>query len=362
MTTVKLENVTKRYGQTVAIDDVTIAIARGEFVTLLGPSGCGKTTTLRALAGLVQPDRGSVSLGDTEVTAMPTHLRNIGMVFQSHALFPHMTVEENVSFGLRMRKTEPPQRVKRVNEALDLVRLPGFNARYPHQLSGGQQQRVALARALVIQPSVLLLDEPFGALDRKLRDAMQVELRDLTRKIGITAVFVTHDQEEALILSDRIAVMNLGKIEHLGSPAEVFETPRTKFVADFMGVANFLPAQVTGRSAVHVLADAEGIAIESAVSGNAPEGRSLEAAIRAERIEILPETAVVPAINAVRGRIESAVYHGNASTYEVAIDTRGSGRRLTVRENNRGAAGARLAAGARVALTWSPSSVRLLSS
>ncbi|MBM3504444.1 MAG: ABC transporter ATP-binding protein [Alphaproteobacteria bacterium] len=360
MTTVELKKVAKRYGQTAAIDGVSLAIAKGEFVTLLGPSGCGKTTTLRVVAGLVESDAGSVSLGNIDVTNIPTHKRNIGMVFQSHALFPHMTVEENVSFGLRMRGVAADQRSTNINRALELVRLPGFNARYPHQLSGGQQQRVALARALVIQPSVLLLDEPFGALDRKLRDTMQVELRELTRRIGITSIFVTHDQEEALILSDRIAVMNMGCIEQLGTPAEVFERPQTKFVADFMGVANFVPASVLGSRGPLTALDADGIAVESTDAIQAATGATIEVALRAEHITI-GEGDAGTSSNSVAGSVASAVYHGNASTYEVMVPGRSGQRRLVVREANRGATGVRFATGAKVALSWPSGAVRLLS-
>ncbi|MFZ9636190.1 MAG: ABC transporter ATP-binding protein, partial [Alphaproteobacteria bacterium] len=208
MATVELRDLAKRFGAAAAVDRVSLHVPSGAFVTLLGPSGCGKTTTLRAIAGLVEPDSGTILLGGEDVTRAPIHRRDIGMVFQSHALFPHMTVAANVGFGLRMRGVAAADRDARVHEALALVRLEAFGDRFPAQLSGGQQQRVALARALVIRPRVLLLDEPFGALDRKLREAMQQELRELVRRLGATAIFVTHDQEEAMILSDVVAVMN----------------------------------------------------------------------------------------------------------------------------------------------------------
>lgn len=248
MAAVSIDQATRRYGDTAAMDDVCLEIGAGELVTLLGPSGCGKSTTLRAVAGLVDIDSGSIRIGGTDVTRMPIHKRNLGMVFQNLALFPHMSVAENIGFGLRMRGLPKAAQAPAIERALGLVRLPGYGARYPHQLSGGQQQRIAIARALVIDPAVLLLDEPFAALDRKLREEMQVELRELTRRVGITALFVTHDQEEALTLSDRIAVMHAGRVEQVGPPAEIYERPETRFVADFMGVRNILEATV-GRSA-----------------------------------------------------------------------------------------------------------------
>ena len=216
--TLRLQSLVKRFGSHAAVAGIDLAVAPGEFVTLLGPSGCGKTTTLNLVAGFLAPDSGHIELNGRQIEELPPFQRDLGMVFQDYALFPHMTVTDNVSFGLKMRKVAGDEMSRRVTEALSLVKLDGFGARRPNQLSGGQRQRVALARALVISPTVLLLDEPFGALDRKLREAMQVELRQLTRELGMTAVFVTHDQQEALVLSDRIAVMNGGRLEQLGSP------------------------------------------------------------------------------------------------------------------------------------------------
>ena len=358
MAEVRLENVTKAYGETLAVDQVSLTVASGEFVTLLGPSGCGKTTTLRVVAGLVEGSSGRIAIAGRDVTAIPTHKRNIGMAFQSHALFPHMTVADNVAFGLKMRGLSGADRRSRVAEALDMVRLSGFGGRYPAQLSGGQQQRVALARALVINPDVLLLDEPFGALDRKLRETMQEELRDLTRRIGITAMFVTHDQEEALILSDRIAVMNAGRIEQSGTPSEVFEFPSTRFVADFMGVANLLPARVTGVTGDRVSLDADGLLMETRMVGAAPAiGTEIAAGIRAERIAVAAgEGARAP--NTIGGRIQSAIYHGNQTTYIVDI----GGRTLTARESNQQVndGGARLKENDAAVLTWEAASVRVL--
>jgi len=238
---IKLDQVTKTFdGRVMAVDAVTLDIAAGEFFSLLGPSGCGKTTSLRMIAGFEHPDSGRVHVGGRDITDLPVHRRDMGMVFQSYALFPHRTVAENVAFGLRMREVPKPEIERRVAAALAQVALTGFETRKPGQLSGGQQQRVALARALVVEPPVLLCDEPLGALDRKLRQQMQFELKELQKRLGVTLVFVTHDQEEALAMSDRIAVMNGGRVEQVGTPTEIYERPRTRFVADFIGEINIL--------------------------------------------------------------------------------------------------------------------------
>src|SRR6201996_6822855 len=249
MAEVVLRNIVARYDQFLAVDNVSLTIGSGQFVTLLGPSGCGKSTTLRIIAGLMKPTSGSVLFAGRDVTGVNAADRNIGMVFQSLALFPHMTVAENVAFGLKMKGAASAAIEKRVKRMLEMVRLDQLSDRYPSQMSGGQQQRVALARAIAVEPSILILDEPFGALDRKLREAMQVELHQLTREMKITALFVTHDQEEALMLSDSIAVMNKGRIEQYGTPQEIYATPTTRFVADFMGMTNFLQGGVTGQTA-----------------------------------------------------------------------------------------------------------------
>jgi putative spermidine/putrescine transport system ATP-binding protein len=242
---VELHDVTKRFGETTAIDNLSYTVPEGQFVTLLGPSGCGKTTLLRVVAGFTRPEAGDVLLGGEIITHVPSNQRQVGMVFQNYALFPHMTVERNVSFGLRMRHAAAGDIARTTAEMLDLVGMPALRDRYPHQLSGGQQQRVALARALAIQPRVLLLDEPFGALDRKLRLQMQVEIKKIIRHLGITTIFVTHDQEEALTMSDLIAVMNAGRIVQSGAPTEVYDSPRDPFVADFVGGSNFIAAEVS---------------------------------------------------------------------------------------------------------------------
>src|SRR6187401_2216797 len=237
---VEIIGVTKRFGDVTAVDDMDLRIARGEFYSLLGPSGCGKTTTLRMIAGFEQPTEGEIMLTGTPIAGVPPYQRNVNTVFQHYALFPHMDVAQNVGYGLRQRKVDKKEEARRVSEALDLVRLSGYEKRRTWEMSGGQQQRVALARALVNRPTVLLLDEPLGALDLKLRRAMQLELKQLQREVGITFVFVTHDQEEALTMSDRIAVFSDGRIEQVASPAELYENPGIPFVAGFVGTSNLL--------------------------------------------------------------------------------------------------------------------------
>jgi spermidine/putrescine transport system ATP-binding protein len=286
-TVIGIEHVTKRFGSFVAVDDADFGIRRGEFFSMLGPSGCGKTTTLRMIAGFEQPSEGEIRLEGEDVSKVPPYKRNVNTVFQQYALFPHLTVAANVAFGLQAKKVAKPEIAKRVNDLLDVVRLADFGHRKPAQLSGGQQQRVALARALVNFPSALLLDEPLGALDLKLRQAMQLELKRIQREVGITFVFVTHDQEEALTMSDRIAVMNEGRVEQIGSPEEIYHRPATEFVAGFIGMANLLPATVTavgGDRAQATLGD--GTAVDVAASDGLRAGDPGTFMIRPERMHL----------------------------------------------------------------------------
>jgi spermidine/putrescine ABC transporter ATP-binding subunit len=357
MAAVILRSVAKTYGSTAAVDDVSLDIADGEFVTLLGPSGCGKTTTLRLIAGLVVPDRGRVEVGGHDVTRTPVHQRSIGMVFQSHALFPHMSIAENVAFGLKMRRVDRGERDDRVRAALAMVRLSDYGQRVPNQLSGGQQQRVALARALVFQPDVLLLDEPFGALDRKLREVMQAEVRELTRKIGITAIFVTHDQDEALILSDRIAVMNAGKIEQIGPPNAIFEQPTTHFVADFLGFGNIFQGTVVAIADGRVIIQVDRLRIEAEHVPAIKMGHPIKLAVRPERVSIAPLSPENSGDGA--GIIEARTYQGLMCTYQVRLDQSG-GAPLLVRESTLGNEQFRFPVGARVQTTWPAAAIRLL--
>jgi spermidine/putrescine ABC transporter ATP-binding subunit len=328
MAQVALEEVSCHYDAVVAVDQISLSIQSGQFLTLLGPSGCGKSTTLRIIAGLHQPSAGRVLIDGRDVTALGSAKRNIGMVFQSLALFPHMTAAENVGFGLKMRKVAAAEKTERVRRMLDVVRLGQLGDRYPAQLSGGQQQRVALARALVIEPSILILDEPFAALDRKLRDAMQVELRQITRDLGITSLFVTHDQEEALTLSDLIAVMNQGQVEQFGTPGEIFRKPATRFAADFMGVTNLFDGRLIAANAATSRIEAAGIIFDAPPRPGLGVGKSVSVAIRPTGIKLFPGP---PADTAVAGSVRQATYHGNVCSYAVELD---GGPTLIVRESN----------------------------
>ena len=277
----QLDAVEKHFGATAAVNGVTLEIARGEFFALLGPSGCGKTTLLRLIAGFEQPNAGRVVLDGADVAGVPANERPVNTVFQHYALFPHLTVADNVAFGLRYGKSENQNPKSDIEEMLQLVRMEGLGARRPDQLSGGQKQRVALARALILHPKVLLLDEPLAALDVKLRKEMQVELKALQRRVGITFIFVTHDQEEALTLADRVAVMNIGKVEQVGTAEEVFEQPRTKFAADFMGAVNFFDGFVVRPEKMRLHAAATPGAVESRVESKVYQGETTRWLVRA---------------------------------------------------------------------------------
>jgi putative spermidine/putrescine transport system ATP-binding protein len=353
---VRVDRLHKSFGATAAVRDVSFALAPGHLLALLGPSGCGKTTTLRMLAGLVRPDAGIVSIGGTDVTAMPVHRRNVGMLFQNYALFPHMSAAENVAFGLEMRHVGRDETRRRVGEALKLVQLDGLEARLPAQLSGGQQQRVALARALVINPSVLLLDEPFGALDRRLRETMQIEMRALQERLRITTVLVTHDQEEALTLANEIAIMRDGVIEQIGSPGEIYERPRSRFVADFIGAANFLRGRIAlspgGRAFVRCDAGI-GLALD-AVDATIADGAQVTIALRPENIRISAGSGDEP--NMANGTLERVVYRGASSHFHVRLAD-GS---LLIAVQQGGRPGADPACGGPACLRWEPSAARIV--
>ena len=284
---VLLDRVTKRFGAVTAVDDLSVAIRDGEFFSMLGASGCGKTTTLRMIAGFEFPTSGTISLDGVPVETVPAYQRNVNTVFQSYALFPHMTVNENIAFGLQMQKINATDIQRRVRDALALVQLTGYGERRPKQLSGGQQQRVALARALVNHPKVLLLDEPLGALDLKLRKEMQIELKRLQQEVGITFIYVTHDQEEALTMSDRIAVMHAGKMLQIGTPTEIYERPATRYVADFIGEANFLDGTITGRDGAYtVVTLADGLVLPGVAAGPLTDGSAVTIAVRPEKLRL----------------------------------------------------------------------------
>lgn len=287
---VTLDSVSKSFGDFVVVNNLSLHIPEGEFLTLLGPSGCGKTTTLRMIAGFEQPSSGHIYIENDLVNDMPPYQRNVNTVFQNYALFPHLSVFENVAFGLRLRKCDDAEIASRVAWALDLVKLSGLGERKPRQLSGGQQQRVALARSIVCRPRVLLLDEPLGALDLKLRQAMQLELKALQRQLGMTFVYVTHDQEEALTMSDRIAVMNAGVIDQVGTASEVYEKPCTRFVADFIGEANLLPARVLEHAQGYTWLDVQGLRLPAGLCQHALPQQDVALLVRPENIRVVSAT------------------------------------------------------------------------
>jgi spermidine/putrescine ABC transporter ATP-binding subunit len=353
MAEVVLRNIVARYEQFLAVDNVSLTISSGEFVTLLGPSGCGKSTTLRIIAGLMKPISGSVFFAGRDVTSANAADRNIGMVFQSLALFPHMTVAENVAFGLKMRGLAAGEIEKRVKRMLEIVRLDQFSDRYPSQMSGGQQQRVALARAIAVEPSILILDEPFGALDRKLREAMQVELHQLTREMKITALFVTHDQEEALMLSDSIAVMNKGRIEQYGTPQEIYGAPATRFVADFMGMTNFLQGRVTGRSGDGLDISIGEATVRTPDYSNVPSGSDVTFAVRPEKV--LLSATEVSTKGAIEGTIRQITYHGDASRIMLSLK---NGETMVALETNDRRSGDR-SVGSKVWAHWAPEDLKV---
>ena len=354
---VELRGLVKRFADHAAVDDVSLTIAPGEFFSLLGASGCGKTTTLRMIAGFEPPSAGQVLLAGEDITARPAHLRPVGMVFQHYALFPHLSVFENIAFALRLRRTPQADVERRVEEALAMVRLPGLAARKPAQLSGGQQQRVALARALVSRPAVVLLDEPLGALDLKLRKAMQLELKTLQREVGLTFVYVTHDQEEALTMSDRIAVMDKGKVVQLADPRTIYERPASRFVADFIGVSNFLLGRLRAAGPAAQIELGGGEVVRAHAAGDLPVGLVVTIAVRPERIRLVPASAGGAdrtGWNEVNGVVQNVVYTGSDTQYFVELG--GSGV-VMVRVPNDAAAERRTDAspGDRVRVAWEPS-------
>jgi len=335
-----------------AVRWLDFAIREGEFFSLLGPSGCGKTTTMRMVAGFEEPTQGAIRLHGSDVTGVPPNRRDVNMVFQSYALFPHMNVFENVAFGLRRKRVTKDEITRRVNEMLEIVDLAGHGQRRPRELSGGQQQRVALARALVNRPRALLLDEPLGALDLKLRQAMQVELKRIQREVGITFVYVTHDQGEALTMSDRIAVMNDGAVEHLGTPREIYEHPRTRFVAGFIGTSNLLTGTVTrvdaGQAIIEVGPE-ERIIVPVPGQGTTP-GAPVELTVRPEKIE-LATTRPADRGCVLRGTVTEVVYLGTSTNFSVTTTT---GADIVVFQQNSAAASDAAARGDSVWLSWQP--------
>jgi len=350
----------KRFATHLAVDDLSFSVARGSFFSILGPSGCGKTTLLRMIAGFERPDAGRIELAGRDVTSMPPHLRDTNTVFQDYALFPHMSVAQNIGYGLSIKGVPKAERTRRVDRALDMVRLTRLGGRRPNQLSGGQRQRVALARAVINEPEVLLLDEPLGALDLKLRQEMQLELKEIQARTRTTFVYVTHDQEEAMSMATRIAVMNEGRVEQIGVPSEIYHRPTSRFVADFIGESNFLDgiavsAEGGGRWRCRA---AGGLEFLGVAAGPLQAGQSITAAVRPEKVvpaEEAGEVAPGKSVNACKGVVEEAIYVGDATRYRVGLGPDGA---LTIKVTNR-LATRPLSAGAMVALAWSPDETRL---
>ncbi|HEX5823903.1 MAG TPA: ABC transporter ATP-binding protein [Candidatus Limnocylindrales bacterium] len=350
---VRLVDVVKKFGDAAAVDHIDLEVRDGEFFSLLGPSGCGKTTTLRMIGGFEQPTSGLIELQGQDVTWLPPYRRNVNTVFQNYALFPHLTIFENVAFGLRRKGTKADEIKSRVVEMLQLVELPGFEGRKPTQISGGQAQRVALARALINRPAVLLLDEPLGALDLKLRKQMQVELKRIQQEVGITFIYVTHDQEEAMTMSDRIAVMNRGKYEQLGDPESLYERPTTRFVAGFLGISNLIPATVEGIDGDYAsarLGDDSRIKVPRSLLNGA---KTVSIGVRPEKIRLTERSTEPPAgHNRIVGVVRDASYLGVSTQYLIES----SGGNLTVYEQNveRATRAELWARGDEVQMTWSP--------
>ncbi|OBQ73282.1 ABC transporter ATP-binding protein [Mesorhizobium erdmanii] len=310
---VEFRDIDIAYGKFVAVRDFSLSIAKGSFVTLLGPSGCGKTTILRSIAGLVDISGGQIMIDGRRVDDVPIYKRNIGLVFQSYALFPHKTVFDNVAFGLKYRNVPKPEIVRRVGKALEMVRLPGSEKKLPSQLSGGQQQRIALARAIVFEPQVLLLDEPLSALDANMREEMRVEIKKIQKETGITAIFVTHDQEEALSMSDRIVVMNQGAVEQIGTPQQVYDTPATAFVADFLGKANMLAGTVSASGQAVLLAT--GQTVNVTCPRPLAQGSKVTVVVRPQKLSV----GAAAGANVLSGRVVSASYLGGSAIYEIDV-------------------------------------------
>jgi len=354
---VKLEHLTKRYGDIVAVNDVSLIVQQGEFLTLLGPSGSGKTTILMMIAGFQIPSHGMIYIGEESIISKPPDKRNIGMVFQHYALFPHKTVFDNIAFPLKMRKMNKREISEMVHESLALVKLGGYWNRYPKQLSGGQQQRIALARALVFNPAVLLMDEPLGALDKKLREHMQIEIKNLVRKLNITVIYVTHDQQEALTMSDRIAVVNQGRIEQIGPPDSVYETPANWFVADFIGESNLMEGTINeiDRGLCTIILP-KGSKVNAIVQEGISLNQSVKCAIRPEKIFFVDESGQF--FNTFEGIIEEIIYMGNLTKYRVRLVNEEISLNLNQQARPRVS---KYDKGGKVKIGWNPEDVRIVS-
>ncbi len=353
----QLKDLSKAYGGTTVVNNVSLMIDKGEFITLLGPSGSGKTTTLMMIAGFVPPTSGDILIDDESILTKRVHKRNIGVVFQHYSLFPHMTLFDNIAFPLKMRKIDSKEIEARVQGALELVKLSGFEQRLPKQLSGGQQQRVALARALVFNPPILLMDEPLGALDKNLREAMQLEIKDIQKKLQITTIYVTHDQSEALTMSDRIVVMNNGSIEQIGSPEDLYERPVNRFVASFIGESNFLFGRLESldQTSIEVVSE-EGIRFKISNEYRLPMGERVCVAVRPERVGFSVTNERPEGWNCVDGTIEEEIYLGEIHRYRVKVSAT---QVLSVKVSNR-VESERCNRGDRVTVSWKWSDGRVV--
>jgi spermidine/putrescine ABC transporter ATP-binding subunit len=345
-----VDRVTKTYGANTVLDDISISVQPGEFMTFLGPSGCGKTTLLRMLGGFAEPDQGRIVIAGKDVTSLPPNRRDCGFVFQSYALFPHMTVAANVGYGLKLRKTPKAELQKRVGEVLEIVGLSEFAGRYPRQMSGGQQQRVAIARAIAIRPSVLLLDEPLSNLDAKLRERIRFELRDLQKQLGITTVFVTHDQDEAMAVSDRIVVMSRGRLEQVGTPTEIYNAPASLFVADFVGINNILDGKMIDAAGSFARAET-GFGVLEGIGADQAPGTAVKITLRPESIVVAQGTSNDGA--GFPGTIQMAAFLGSTARNEIRLR---DGSILKVAAPR----GALLRPGSDVTCRWAPEDVRIV--
>jgi spermidine/putrescine ABC transporter ATP-binding subunit len=355
---ISISGVTKRFGPVSAVDNISFEIHRGEFFSLLGSSGCGKTTLLRMLAGFEQPTEGEIFIDAEPMAGVPANYRPTNMVFQSYAIFPHLNVQENIGYGLRNAGISKEEAGKRVKDALALVKLAGLGERGAHQLSGGQRQRVALARALVCRPKVLLLDEPLGALDKNLREEMQIELRALQRTVGITFVFVTHDQEEALTLSDRIAVMSKGRVLQIDAPEALYENPNCREVAEFIGTMNVFPGKVVGVSKGQTTLDARNLG-SLQVAGENPKGKDVFLALRPEKLKLVAKKPAA-SMNAIVGMVSAISYRGDRHHFLVTVE--GHDRAISVSQQNDGdTKSTPINVGAKIWITWPASTGRVLS-
>jgi spermidine/putrescine ABC transporter ATP-binding subunit len=345
---IQIRNLVKRYGDVLAVDDISIEIQSGEFLTLLGPSGSGKTTTLMMVAGFEIPDSGEIFVDDQPIIFIPAYKRGLGMVFQHYSLFPHMTVERNIGFPLRMRKLDKKERAKKIGPVLELVKLSGYENRMPRQLSGGQQQRVALARALVFNPRCLLMDEPLGALDKKLREHMQLEIKQIAHSLNITVIYVTHDQSEAMTMSDRIAVMNEGKIIQVGPPDEIYDNPINYFVADFIGESNFIEGKIEKCDHQTFYFKTErGIVFKAYANKHKSPGSQGHLVIRPEKISFVEQNQSYA--NQFEAVIEEIIYLGDTTTYKTILVR--DGTELTIKQHNK-AIRRRLKKGDKIDIGW----------